>query len=126
MSKKTVSFHEWDDKAGKYALYVLSEENDWDVSEFRSAKTDEGWDSSWIRYYLDEDNEGECVIREWGAAGSDCDGRVESSGEDYCYLQNLAVRPMYGHDPDTSPILLPDWVSIDKRQRDFTAEECGY
>lgn len=126
MTKMPISFHEWDNESEKYALVILNEDNEYTVEEYDSNRHEEGWTSMWVRYSVEEDAIGKYVLREWESDGVDCDGRLSNSGEDFCYLHNLRNRPMYGYDHETTPIFLPEWEALERRQRDYSAEAMGY
>ncbi|MAF72504.1 MAG: hypothetical protein CMH39_00580 [Micrococcales bacterium] len=126
MTKMPISFHEWDMECEKWTLVILNEDNEYETESYDESRHEEGWTSMWVRYSVEEDAIGKYVLREWESDGVDCDGRLSSSGKHFCYLQNLRDRPMHGYDHETTPVFLPKWEELERRQRDYSAEAMGY
>jgi hypothetical protein len=83
--------------------------------------TEEGYYSSVERYEFD----GEVLRRTIATDGRDCDGRMEHYDEDLC-VELDGMVPYYHSDEPDPGVRVPSWESVERRQRDHTAESMGY
>lgn len=82
-------------------------------------RTDEGWFRECVEWEL----LGMILYRRDFADGADCDGRLSTSAECYCHLEDLASGST---DPDDPAIGYPCWERLESSQRDYAAEAAGY
>lgn len=80
--------------------------------------TDEGWSQYSEQWSLTGDR----VEREWCSIGRDCDGRLEQSGEDFAWLDDLVA----GVAGEFDEVRVPIWRDSQTSQRDEFAELAGY
>jgi hypothetical protein len=87
------------------------------LRHYQGGKDDEGaWSrhESWINVAND------CVLSSCGSYGRDCDGVVTADADFKCRLEDLqAVRCEDG-------TRRPEWVKMNARMRDYSAEAMGY
>ena len=119
---KPANFYVWHPSLECYVLVRLTADRPtvhWGDSE----TTDEGWSSWHEEYRLTPDG----VVAEGGTDGRDCDGRLATFGRSFCPHDRLAsVKPCRVGDADPPAIMLPEWVKVSRRQRDYAAEAMGY
>ena len=81
-------------------------------------QTEEGWESEWVIW----EHAGDKVLRESGADGTDCDGRLSTFNEYVCPLNKLHWGGWGGEGIGR----FPEWEKLDSSQRDYAAEAAGY
>jgi hypothetical protein len=85
----------------------------------KSWRHDEGWSSE--DYYWRYPKDGGVIFRSHGTDGTDCDGRMSTIHESFCFPEDLQA-----HFVDEDTPMLPKWERINSRQRDYQAERAGY
>jgi hypothetical protein len=92
----------------------------------QSAPTDEGWSSETQTYRLEDGT----VYCELTSDGRDCDGRLSSAADFLCPVGDLRLQTrtqLIGDYIDgAEQISVPVWDKEGSRQRDYSAEACGY
>ena len=84
---------------------------------------EEGWSARGSVWF----HAGDRIVRRWWSDGCDCDGRLQRGGSDQAALTELAAEPAYRNPVFRGrAIYRPEWVEIDREQRDFYAEAAGY
>ena len=105
-------------------FWLFSHNGDWVKLTLKPSQTlswgsfsedEEGWtrvSQAWM-------HEGDRVRMSWYEDGTDCDGRLSAGGELVCPLEALTARSVDG-------LLVPDWDTEQRWQRDYAAEAMGY
>lgn len=92
-----------------------------ELTRYAGGPADEGYHCEDERY----EHDGDGVKYTRNAWGRDCDGRYEHSNEAFAHADKLASVQPNADAPAGAP-LVPSWVTLRERQRDYTAEAAGY
>jgi hypothetical protein len=82
---------------------------------------EEGYSYTHESYTYDEERGG--IVREHDTNARDCDGRIDRSSADFCFLHLLTAGQEGYQD---SAVRLPRWEDMRASQRDYSAEAAGY